>query len=161
MRRNPGWFFVALLTVACGATPAPHAAPPKNTTALVGGHVQPDPESAVIADGVVVIADGRIAAVGRRADTAVPPGATVIDCTGGTVTAGFWNSHVHLMSDALQGAERAPAAQLSEGLRVMLTSYGVVHAVDTGSRLANTVAKRFARRYQENKHWQEECGFGL
>ena len=142
MRRNTGWFFVALLTAACGATPAPHAAPAKNTTALVGGRVQPDPESAVIPDGVVVIADGRIAAVGRRADVAVPPGATMIDCTGGTVTAGFWNSHVHLMSEALQGAENAPAAQLSEGLRVMLTSYGVVHAVDIGSRLANTLALR-------------------
>ena len=142
MRRNTGWFFVALLTAACGATPVPHAATAKNTTALVGGRVQPDPESAVIPDGVVVIADGRIAAVGRRADVAVPPGATVIDCTGGTVTAGFWNSHVHLMSEALQGAEKAPAAQLSEGLRVMLTSYGVVHAVDIGSRLPNTLALR-------------------
>lgn len=29
------------------------------------------------------------------------------------------------------------------------------------ARLANTVAKRFARRYQENKRWQAECGFGL
>ena len=149
MRRNTGWFFVALLTAACGATPAPHAAPAKNTTALVGGRVQPDPESAVIPDGVVVIADGRIAAVGRRADVAVPPGATVIDCTGATVTAGFWNSHVHLMSEALQGAETAPAAQLSEGLRVMLTSYGVVHAVDIGSRLANTLALR--RRVEQGE----------
>jgi len=104
--------------------------------------VQPDPEGAVIPDGVVLIVDGRIAAVGRRADVAVPPGATVIDCTGGTVTAGFWNSHVHLMSAALQGAESAPAAQLAEGVRAMLTSYGVVHAVDIGSRLANTLALR-------------------
>ena len=140
--RNTGWFFVALLTAACAATPEPHAAPSKNTTALVGGRVQPDPEGAVIPDGVVLIVDGRIAAVGRRADVAVPPGATVIDCTGGTVTAGFWNSHVHLMSAALQGAESAPAAQLAEGVRAMLTSYGVVHAVDIGSRLANTLALR-------------------
>jgi hypothetical protein len=29
------------------------------------------------------------------------------------------------------------------------------------ARLANTVAKRFARRYVGNKLWQEECGFGL
>ena len=140
--RNTGWFFVALLTAACAATPEPPAAPAKNTTALVGGRVQPDPEAAVIPDGVVLIADGRITAVGRRADVAVPPGATVIDCTGGTVTAGFWNSHVHLMSAALQGAESAPAAQLAEGVRAMLTSYGVVHAVDIGSRLANTLALR-------------------
>jgi hypothetical protein len=29
------------------------------------------------------------------------------------------------------------------------------------ARLANTVAKHFAERYQGNKLWQEECGFGL
>jgi hypothetical protein len=73
----------------------------------------------------------------------------VIDCTCGTVTAGFWNSHVHLMSAALQGAESAPSAQLAEGMRAMLTSYGVVHAVDIGSRLANTLALR--RRVEQGE----------
>jgi TRAP transporter T-component len=29
------------------------------------------------------------------------------------------------------------------------------------ARLANTVAKHFAQRYQSNKLWQDECGFGL
>jgi hypothetical protein len=29
------------------------------------------------------------------------------------------------------------------------------------ARLANTVAKHFAARYQSNRLWQEECGFGL
>ena len=104
--------------------------------------MQPDPEAAIIPDGVVLIVDGRITAVGRRADVAVPPGATVIDCTGGTVTAGFWNSHVHFMGSWAEGADGAPAAQLADGVRAMLTSYGVVHAVDTGSRLANTLALR-------------------
>jgi imidazolonepropionase-like amidohydrolase len=141
MKRS-GWLFAALLTAACGVAPEPRAAPARPTTALVGGQVQPEPEAAVIVDGVVLIADGRITAVGRRADVAVPPGATMIDGTGGTVTAGFWNSHVHLMSAALENAESAPAAQLSEGLRAMLTSHGVVHAVDTGSRLGNTLALR-------------------
>jgi imidazolonepropionase-like amidohydrolase len=140
--RAAGWLLVALLTAACGAMPEPRSAPAKNATVLVGGRVQPDPEAAVIPDGVVLIADGRITAVGRRADVRVPPGATVIDCTGGTVTAGFWNSHVHFTGPWVQGADSAPAAPLADGLRAMLTSYGVVHAVDTGSRLANTLALR-------------------
>ena len=59
MRRNAGWLVVALLTAACGATPEQHAALAKNTTALVGGRVQPEPEAALIPDGVVLIADGR------------------------------------------------------------------------------------------------------
>jgi tetratricopeptide (TPR) repeat protein len=39
----------------------------------------------------------------------------------------------------------------------------VLDAVDPlpSARLANAVAKRFARRYSENKRWQAECGFGL
>ncbi len=39
----------------------------------------------------------------------------------------------------------------------------VLDAVDPlpAARLENTVAKRFARRYQGNKRWQAECGFGL
>jgi len=139
---NVGWLLVAFLTAGCGATSEPRATPARHTTALVGGQVQPDWEAPVIPDGVVLIADGRITAVGRRADVAVPPGATVMDCTGGTVVAGFWNNHVHLMSAALANAESAPPAQLADGVRAMLTSHGVVHAVDTGSRLVNTLALR-------------------
>ena len=143
MTRATGWLLVALLTAACGATPESRSAPAKSTvTVLVGGRVRPDPEAAAIPDGVVLIAEGRITAVGRRADVPVPPGATVIDCAGGTVTAGFWNSHVHFTGSWAQGADSAPAAQLADGVRAMLTSYGVVHAVDTGSRLANTLALR-------------------
>ncbi len=142
MRRAAGWLLVALLTAGCGATPDPRAAPARSATALVGGRVQPDPEAAIIPDGVVLIVDGRITAVGRRADVAVPPSATVIDCTGGTVTAGFWNSHVHFTGSWAESADGAPAAQLADGVRAMLTSYGIVHAVDTGSRLANTLALR-------------------
>src|SRR5262249_49907225 len=61
---------------------------------------------------------------------------------GGPVTAGFWNSHVHFTGAAFHGAETAPAAPLGDAMRAMLTSYGVVHAIDTGSALANTLALR-------------------
>jgi len=121
------------------------AVPPaaaKNVTALVGGRVQAAPDVAAIPDGAVLITDGLITAVGRRAEVAVPPGAAVIDCTGGTVTAGFWNSHVHFIGPPFNGAGTAPAARLADGLRAMLTAYGVVQAVDTGSELANTLALR-------------------
>ncbi len=121
-----------------GASPAPA----KNVTALVGGRVQAAPEAAPIPDGAVLITDGLITAVGRRSEVAVPRGATVIDCAGGTVISGFWNSHVHFIGPPFNGAGTAPAARLADGLRAMLTAYGVVHAVDTGSELANTLALR-------------------
>ncbi len=40
------------------------------------------------------------------------------------------------------GRGQRPRRALADGVRAMLTSYGVVHAVDTGSRLANTLALR-------------------
>ena len=143
MKHRAGWLLIALLTAACGptTTEAPRAAA-ESVTALVGGRVQAAPEAMAIADGVVVVTDGLITDVGRRGDVRVPAGAMVIDCAGGTVTAGFWNSHVHFMQPVWSEAATAPAERLTATLRAMLTSYGVVRVLDTGSLPANTEALR-------------------
>jgi imidazolonepropionase-like amidohydrolase len=143
MRPGAGWLLIALLTGACAPPPTetPRAAA-ESVTALVGGRVQVVPDATVIANGVVVVRDGLITDVGRRADVRVPAGATVVDCAGGTVTAGFWNSHVHFMQPVWSEAATAPAERLTAGLRAMVTSYGVVRVLDTGSILANTQALR-------------------
>jgi imidazolonepropionase-like amidohydrolase len=133
---------LALLALGCGTRPGAMPDATSRTMALVGGRVQAAPDAAVIPDGVVILQDGVIAAVGSRSDVPVPQGAEVIDCAGATVTAGFWNSHVHFTQSIWRGAETAPAARLSEGLRAMLTSYGVVRVLDTGSDLRNTQALR-------------------
>src|SRR2546427_10707963 len=89
-----GWLTVALTVAACSAQPtAVPAARGSAVTALVGGRVQPAPDAATIADGVVLISQGVITAVGARAEIAVPPGATVLDCPGATGPGGLWNSH--------------------------------------------------------------------
>jgi imidazolonepropionase-like amidohydrolase len=133
---------VALLAIACGTTPGPVPTSVMPVTALVGGRVQPSPDAAVIPDGVVLIEDATIAAVGARPDVRIPPGANVIDCAGGTVTAGFWNSHVHFTEPVFANAATAPADQLAGALRAMLTSHGVVRVLDTGSFPANTEVLR-------------------
>lgn len=48
-----------------------------------------------IADAVVVVRDGRIAAVGPRATTAVPSGVATVDVTGKTIVPGLWDMHTH------------------------------------------------------------------
>jgi imidazolonepropionase-like amidohydrolase len=116
--------------------------PAKATLALVGGRVQPAPGAAAIPDGVVLVEGGVIAAVGTRAAVRVPPGARVLDCAGATVTAGFWNAHVHFTEPVWNDAASAPVERLTTGLRAMLTSYGVVGVLDTGSFPANTTALR-------------------
>jgi len=138
-----GSLLAALVATGCGGTAdTPATTAVKSVTALVGGRVRTAPDAPDIAEGVVLVTDGRITAVGPRADVRVPAHATVIDCAGATVTAAFWNTHVHFTGPPFREAATAPSAQLAEGLRAMLTSYGVVHVVDTGSFLPNTLALR-------------------
>jgi imidazolonepropionase-like amidohydrolase len=83
-----------LLTSAALATRAVAQAPAP-PLALTGATIYPAPGQPAIRNGVILLRDGRIAAVGTRASVVVPVGTDTLDCTGLTVTAGFWNSHVH------------------------------------------------------------------
>src|SRR6516165_3063623 len=106
--------------------------------ALVGGTVYVSPTEDPIRDGVVLVRGGQIAAVGRKASLKVPPGVQTLDCSGLTITAGFWNSHVHFMERKWADAAKIPASELSGQLQAMLTQYGFTSVVDTGSMWANT-----------------------
>lgn len=66
------------------------AAAPAHVTAIRGGRVVPV-SGAAIDNGTVLIADGKITAVG--ANLAVPAGATVIDATGSWVLPGLVDAH--------------------------------------------------------------------
>lgn len=144
-------FRTLVLLLALGACAAPAsntAAPPaaapsaRAQLAFVGGTVVTAPGAEPIRDAVVLVDGRRVVAVGPRASTPVPPGAEVVACEGKLVLAGFWNAHVHLMEPAFEKAASAPAAQLEAALDEMLTRWGFVHVVDTGSFLENTVALR-------------------
>ncbi len=69
--------------------------------ALTGAKIYPSPTDAPIENGSIVIRDGRILSVGPRSTIKIPQSATVMDCKGLVVTAGFWNSHVHILAPAL------------------------------------------------------------
>ena len=142
MTRLGAWLLLALAVAACGVTTDVTPERRSQTIALVGGRVQASPETTAIRDGVVLIDGGAITEVGERTDVRVPSGATVIDCAGTTVMAGFWNSHVHFTEPVWNDAANAPAERLAEALRAMLTSYGVVNVLDTGSLPQNTLALR-------------------
>jgi len=129
------------LAAACTSR-APQSSAGAPAIALVGGRIQPDPNTAVIENGIVLTSGGSITAVGTRSAVRVPTGVRVLDCAGATLIAGFWNSHVHFTRPAFRSAASAPPAQLTAALSAMLTSRGVVHAVDTGSYLRDTLALR-------------------
>ncbi|MXO75804.1 amidohydrolase family protein [Altererythrobacter aerius] len=69
----------------------------RGTVALVGARVltMAGEGAGAIEDGVIVINDDRITAIGPRASTPVPAGARVVDVTGKTVMPGLIDAHAH------------------------------------------------------------------
>ena len=66
------------------------------TLAVTGGTVIDGTGVAPVSNGVVLIADGRITAVGAASDVAVPAGATTIDASGKFVIPGLMDGNLHL-----------------------------------------------------------------
>lgn len=114
----------------------------ETTLALVGGRVYVSPFENAIENGVVLIQDGKIAAVGRRGKVHIPQGTGQLDCSGMFIMAGFQNSHVHFTEAKWDNAAQLPADQLASQLKDMFTRYGFTSVVDLGSRLDNTEALR-------------------
>ena len=110
--------------------------------ALVGAKIYPSPTEPPIENGAILVHDERILVVGPSATIRVPPHATVIDCTGLVVTAGFWNSHVHIFTPGLLHAEKLSSEQLTSQLEVMLTRWGFTTVFDIASVLKNTTVIR-------------------
>jgi imidazolonepropionase-like amidohydrolase len=116
---------------------------------LVHARIYTSPAEKPIDDGTVVIHNGQIRAAGPGKTTKAPRLArlvTVLDCTGMSVTAGLWNSHVHILTVGLLHADQVPSSQLTSQLEAMLTRWGFTTVFDTASLLANTnvIRKRIA-----------------
>ena len=63
--------------------------------AIVGAKAYPTPSGDAIEDSAVLVVNGKIEGIGGRNKIRVPKNARVIDATGLTLVAGFWNCHVH------------------------------------------------------------------
>ncbi len=111
---------------------------PSDYTALVGATIYVSPTETPIHDGVVLLQGERIVSVGSRAQMQFPETAHVLDCFGLTITAGFWNSHVHFFERKWADAATIPAPELGRQLQDMLTRYGFTSVFDTGSVWENT-----------------------
>lgn len=137
----PTCFFFVLLTAAGVASAQQTKANPSDL-ALVGGKVYTSPTATSIDDAVVLVHDGKILAVGKRREIAIPDSVRVIDCTGKVITASFWNSHVHFTEDAWNNAATTPADKLEQHMREMLTRWGFTTVFDIGSFPGDTLALR-------------------
>ncbi len=109
--------------------------------ALVHARAYPTPDAPPLEDATIVLHGNRIAFVSQgksKLGAKVPRNATVIDCTGMSVTAGLWNSHVHILPVQFLHADRKSDAQLSSALQGMLTRWGFTTVFDIASILDNT-----------------------
>lgn len=68
---------------------------PKGLLALSGGRVVTMRGDEVIDDGVVLVKDNRIAAIGRKGKVQIPAGTKVVDTTGTTIVPGLVDVHHH------------------------------------------------------------------
>ncbi len=106
--------------------------------ALAGGTIYPGPAMEPVRGGVVLLRDGRIAGV----ESMVPPDVPVLDCAGCTITAGFWNSHIHFFERKWADAASIPAEELGRQLEEMLTRFGFTSVFDLSSMWENTLRLR-------------------
>jgi imidazolonepropionase-like amidohydrolase len=111
---------------------------PDGQLLLTGGTIYINPTDDPITNGVVVIRDGKIASVGRRGSVRPHDGVRTVNCSGLTIAAGFWNSHVHFGERKWADAANIPAPELAGQIQAMLTRYGFTSVFDLGSPWANT-----------------------
>ena len=107
---------------------------------LVHAKIYPSPDAPPMEDGTIVVHDGRIQAIGASGKIKVPSSkdATVLNCEGRVVTAGFWNSHVHILTTGLLQSEKRTPKELDPQLEEMFTRWGFTTVFDIASVLSNT-----------------------
>ena len=86
---------VIAVAIALGLASAPVPLAAQEPLALTGATVHPGDGSPAIADAVVLVREGRIAAVGSAAATPVPAGTRTVDLRGRHLTPGLIDTHVH------------------------------------------------------------------
>jgi len=108
--------------------------------ALEGATIFTSPHVSPIENGVVLIVDGVIEAVGRRDQVPVPAAALRIEARGLSVMAGFWNTHVRVDEDLLQAATTGSAEEVELLLQDHFTRFGFTTLVETSTPRDRLVA---------------------
>ena len=110
--------FLVLAAIDGGAVGAQSA-----PVAFVGAHLIPI-DGAEIDDGVLVVREGKIVAVGPRRAVRIPRGATEIDVTGKTIMPGLVDTHTHV--------SRAWAADGSAPIQPDVSVFDAIDVRDSG-----------------------------
>lgn len=120
--------------------PHPPLTFPETTLAIRDVRVYTAPDSDPLDHATVLVRSGIVVAVGPNID--IPQNTNVLECPNCTVTAGFWNAHVHFTESKWDYSAFKSASTLNAQLADMLTSRGFTTVADLGSDLRQTVSLR-------------------
>ncbi len=120
--------------------PHPPLAFPETTLAIRNARVYTTPDAGPLDHSTVLVRSGIIVAVGP--DIAIPQKAQILECPNCTVTAGFWNSHIHFTESKWDYAAFKSSSTLNAQLADMLTSRGFTTVIDLSSDLRQTISLR-------------------
>ena len=116
------------LPLLFAADKPPVASVPDTPIAIVGGKLLTVTHG-VIENGVLVLSNGKIAAVGSAADVKVPAGATVVDAKGMTVYPGLIDAETHLgLTEIASNAMTTDLIEMSDEITPHMHVYDAFHA---------------------------------
>jgi imidazolonepropionase-like amidohydrolase len=120
--------------------PHPPLTFPDTNLAIRDARVYTAPDSDPMDHATVLVRGGLIVAVGPK--VAIPQDTNILECPNCTVTAGFWNSHIHFTESKWDYSAFKSSATLNAQLADMLTSRGFTTVADLGSDLRQTLSLR-------------------
>ena len=121
------------------------------TVAFVGARILDGTGAPPVENGVLVVRDGRVAAVGP-AGTAVPDGARRVDVAGRTILPGLVNAHGHVSN--VRGLKGSPEFYTPEHVRAQLAlyaRYGVTTVFSLGDDGPAGIEVRDAQRQSPDR----------
>lgn len=122
MARLP-WLLAACLGALSGCAHAP--GPLRADLAIVGATVIDTRDGARLPDQTVLVAAGRVLALGPRKSLPVSPGTPIVDAAGRFLIPGLWDMHAHTLWDPVVRGTSLP----------MFVAHGVTGVRDMGGTL--------------------------
>lgn len=120
--------------------PHPKFVFPAGTLAIRDVRIYITPDSDPIEHSTVLARTGIIVAAGQN--VSIPQDTNIVECPNCTVTAGFWNAHVHFTEPKWDYAAFKSAETLDAQLADMLSSRGFTTVVDLSSDPRQTISLR-------------------
>jgi imidazolonepropionase-like amidohydrolase len=151
----------AILALAASNAPALSQAPAP-ATVFEGARLITGDGSAPIENSAFVVIDNRFAAIGRRGEVTVPPGATRVDLTGKTVMPALVDDHVHM--GYRRGTSFSADNYTRENLLDMLDRYayyGIAAVLETGTGRGDLPFKVRAEAHSGARYLSTGSGFGM